>query len=299
MPSSLDLKDCKELLQKLFVEKSNEILKPLAYDNLTIKNDDIVIEECNNCKKKLNIRDSGLYEDNIALFWKSCEGMNRGSHYCAGIDESCDITQMGSYKFCYNKISVDAIERAIIISDFIRAIDISAYNVLNICIKRTEHDKYVNKEFIIRNFNGIANRELKRRRRMWYEINEGLRRLLVMPSDPTKNDGTLIGEIKDKNGFNMRVLHGHQLRELVRQNSYSVQPIKEDLISFGHYHLQMVLWKYDTWVLGTGHFTLYKNPRKRGFLSHLGAPILRFEEGIPDPVFILRRFYESDAQPIS
>ena len=124
---------------------------------------------------------------------------------------------------------------------------------------------------------------------MWNEISEGLRRLLVMPSEKWKNEEKMEGVFSRENGLAVRSLHGHQLRHLIRTDRYNVAPEKPDIMCIGHYHLQMVLRKFDTWILMTGHFLSYKAPRRKGFLSHIGAPILLVEKDTSLPFFKLIR----------
>lgn len=152
--------------------------------------------------------------------------------------------------------------------------------------------KKVDKEFISKNFERASASLLSQRSSMWHEIYEGLRRLFVMPLEEWKNEKRIEGNLSFYNGFLIRALHGHQLRRLMRQDRYNVTSQKPDLLVLGHYHLQMVLRKFDTWILMIGHWRLYSTPRKKGVISHLGAPRVTIEKDSNRPLFELIRYTE-------
>ena len=285
------IKEVQETLNEFFNKKVKDSILGFDLEDLSIQKLGVNIEDCSKCAELFTVRDCGLRDDNVALFWRFCEKLNSPSAYCAGHDRNSDPKLMGSYRFCYNERVVSSVEEAIEKLDFIRALDRACGKVLKVCAKRIEHHRKVDRDFISKNFEGSSRTLLSKRSSMWHDIREGVRRLLVMPSEKWKNEKQIEGIFSSKNGFLIRALHGHQLKRLRREDRYNVAPQKPDLLTLGHYHLQMVLRKFNTWVLTTGHFLLYPTPRQKGFLSHLGAPILRIGKD-NEPHFELRRHNE-------
>jgi hypothetical protein len=279
----------RELLEVLFKTKVKDLVLGFDLEDLSIDKSGIVLEDCSKCSKLFPVEDCGLQDDNVALFWRMCERANSRSTYCAGHDKNSDPKVMGPYRFCYKEQSVSLIEKAIRKSDSIRAYDRACHSVLNVCRRAMRHNRQVDSDFVSENFEKVSNSILHQRNSMWHEIYEGTRRLLVMPSAKWKNEKQMEGSLSSGRGVLIRSLHGNQLRRLVRQDRYNVTSQKPDVLVLGHYHLQKVLRKFDTWILMTGHWLLYPTPRKRGFLSHLGAPILKIGKNSGKPLFKLKR----------
>lgn len=287
MVFSLNIEEYENLFDEFYQKKTQELLGfPLS--NLTLKKQNVTTNDCSKCQKHFRVNDSGLYEDNVALFWYVCVSEAPTSNYCAGIISEKERYGKERYRFCYDKTSINSIENAIKICDYIRACDVS-YKTMEICKHRIRQKKMVDEPFIRRLIEGNIKSNLHSRKRMWYQINEGLRRLLVMPKKASKNEANIVTSIDNINGLNVRTFHGNQLSDLMKRDRYNVLPIKEDVLMFGHYHLQMVLYKFDTWILITGHWTSYKNPRRLGFLSHIGGAIMQVDNE-DEPFFVLNRF---------
>lgn len=284
----LNKERCKEKIEDLYQKKTQEILG-FDLNNLTFNKQNVTVIDCSKCKQELRIKDNGLYEDNIAIFWYMCKKLYPKSNFCAGIIPENEKHKMKPYRFCYDETSVQAIEKAIELCDYIRACDVASYNTLEICEHRIRQKREVSEDFLYRLFEGQLKSKLHSRKTMWHIINEGLKRLLVMPKKLSKNEPHYEYQLTNIDGLNVRAFHGHQLSDLIKRDRYDVLPYKEDVLMFGHFHLQMVLYKYDTWVLITGHWTYYQNPRKVGFLSHIGSPIMLVNNK-GEPVFVLNRF---------
>jgi uncharacterized protein YbaR (Trm112 family) len=289
-----EIESTKTILEKLYEEKVNALLGFDA-DSLTLSRCRVTLKDCTGCTQPFTVSDSGLEEDNVALFGRMCEKLDT-SFCCAGYEKAKNFTGKTLYRFCYNEPCVQTIKNAIKRTDLIRAIDRARYNTLTICIRRISHHKNVDEDFVNKNFECSSNSIISERNAMWYEIDEGLRRLLVMPAEKWKNEEKIEGDLSEQNGLALLTLHGHQLRHLVRADRYNVAPQKPDIICMGHYHLQAVLREFDTWVLMTGHFLSYRAPRRKGFLCHIGAPILLIEKGSNRPFFKLLRGSEPSAR---
>jgi hypothetical protein len=276
------------ILELLYNERVNTSVLGFDIDDLAFGKSKVILKDCIGCAQPFTVSDCGLEEDNVALFWRMCERLD-SSFYCAGCETPKSSRGKLLYRFCYNESCVEAIKNAIKKTDSIRAIDRARHNALQICLRRIDHHKDVNEDFISGNFERLCNSILSERNAMWHEINEGLRRLLVMPSEKWKNEEKMEGTFSRQNGLIVRTLHGHQLRPLIRTDRYNVAPEKPDIVCIGHYHLQMVLREFDTWILMTGYFLSYKAPRRKGFLSHIGGPILLIEKDSSTPFFKLTR----------
>lgn len=285
----LKIEESRKILDSLYVKKIQNTILGFDLTDLSIKRAGVKLNDCSTCTRPLAVMDCGLQNDNVALFWKMCEELPPQDSYCAGQGKIIIPDLMEPYRFCYDERAISSIEKAIRNSDSIKAIDRACGKVLEVCRKRIKHHKKVDSVFISRSFENMSRSALQHRSSMWHDINEGIRRLLIMPAQDWKNETQLEGSVSSyPNGFSIRSLHGHQLKRLQRQDRYNVTPEKPDLLTIGHYHLQMVLRKFDTWVLMTGHFLSYPTPRRIGFLSHLGSPICRITE--PDePHFKLLR----------
>ena len=93
-----------------------------------------------------------------------------------------------------------------------------------------------------------------------------------MPKDPKKNEAQLSIAPRNSMELDVRAIHGDKLLDLIRRDRYEVLPVKSDIITMGHFHLQMVMMRNNTWILHSGHFSNSKMPREKGFLSHMCAP---------------------------
>jgi hypothetical protein len=279
---------CKRFIDSLYLKKIT-ILLGCSPDDLEIKKLNITINDCSKCDVKYKICDKGLCEDNVSLYTTMIRKLAPLTNYCMGHDPSCDEL-MSPYVACYNENNAFAVFEGIKISDFIRACDVACYNIHEICKLKLTHNNFITKNFISKIFEGEIKSNILKRKKFWSEIDEGLRRLFVMPVNIRKNMNLPGSQSITQHGIEIRMMHGHQLRNLIQSDKYSVLPIKEDVLLFGHYHLQFILFRYGTWIMCTGHFLIYKTTRKIGFLSHIGSPMLTAISGVP--FFTLIRYKE-------
>ena len=108
MVSLLNTEEFENLIDKFYQTKTQELLGfPLT--NLTLEKQNVTINDCNECQKCFRVKDSGLYEDNVALFWYMCVSESSKSNFCAGIMSEKDRKGMEPYKFCYDVTSISAI----------------------------------------------------------------------------------------------------------------------------------------------------------------------------------------------
>lgn len=276
----------KNLLKNQYITKVNNLLG-FNVDELTIVDSKVVIKNCIDCKNEYRISDFELEEDNVAFFWRECQGIPI-LNYCAGTEKS-KVSDKLAYRFCYDDPCVETIKNAIIKNDMIRAITRSRNKTYELCVKRLRHNRKVTDVLICKTFNQNCKSFVSTRAKMWHEIDEGLRRLLVMPTEEFKNGKKIEGEITNQKGFSIRSLHGHQFRELIRNDKYNATVDKPDIICVGHFHLLMIFKKFDTWVVMTGHFLKSNIPREKGFFCNMGASEITLDKTENEPFFKLFR----------
>jgi len=97
-------------------------------------------------------------------------------------------------------------------------------------------------------------KKVKQRNQMWNEIDEGLERLLVGRKGQKR---VMLQETKtlSPGGFKLWTMHGQQLKELVREQTFAIRPKKVDVVVLSHYHIQMVMKRFGAWVVFSGHWT--------------------------------------------
>lgn len=257
----------------------DEVLSELGIDinNLKTSNYNIKLKDCNSCSHRWKFMDSGLSEKNLALYL-NCLNEDGIDNYCVGkgFYSKHFKDHTGEYIICFETNAVDTIESAVRKADLIKAIFSAAYSTQLEVQKVQSHRKFKRKE-IENIFTKKVKKSISNRKRMWHEIDEGIRRFLgKKPKDCQKYvlSRGKYGRIGDCVMF---AIHGDELRDLLQSNSYAVDTngndIKADLIMFGHYHLQMIMIRYNTIILLTGCFTSDRIGYRGEFISHLGAPI--------------------------
>ena len=268
-----DLQSCKKLV---FYEREAAIKKEIGTDRskLTLINQQICLKDCTKCSLNFRVQENGLYADNIALFWYFSD-KTVPNDYCAGINLNHDQRVDQPYRFCYNDNIIPNVENAVKAADYIRSASIAAYNTIDTCKTKLKYGKNIDAKKTSTEFSKRLKGERGERKKLWNIIEEGIRRLLVYPKDPSKNKVGQYSTTKPFKGLEIRTLHGHELNKLIKQNEYDVPLVKSDIIAMGHFHLQMVLIRNSTWILHTGHFLTSKMSREIGFLSHLGAVHIR------------------------
>lgn len=164
----------------------------------------------------------------------------------------------------YDKVAAPYVEDVVRRSDFLRAI---AYGVENVLRKMDPLDLDFNKESLRNNIRIESAKLLRRRRSMWHIIAEGLNRLLTS----SKKDRVTLKDTHYDSDHRIWSMHGHQLRELVRTNSWAAFPQKVRCIILSHYHLQFITLRYDKWVVFNGHWSIPYLPRIYwGIIPHIG-----------------------------
>lgn len=141
-----------------------------------------------------------------------------------------------------------------------------------------------------------ATRNLRRRDKMWVEIDHGLKLLLSdrqNPNNPEPNNGvalSLMHFCREDGGLwdvGILQLHGHQIRKWIRESQVFRLPSDVNFVTMGHYHFQMAIIRYGLWVIFTGHFK--KVFSGKYVLSHLGAPRIDFNPESKGIQFIIDR----------
>ena len=100
MPYLIDLPSCETVVSngcETAIQKQIGINR----SKLTFKDQKVVLEDCTKCEKRFRVQDNGLYEDNVALFWRFCQNAIH-TEYCAGENPIHDNRVSQPFRFCYN-----------------------------------------------------------------------------------------------------------------------------------------------------------------------------------------------------
>lgn len=182
-----------------------------------------------------------------------------------------------SYCLAFNEEAASGVEKGIKLADKIKSIVLAVEDV-----KRKS--KKAKDNLPLREIQKIAKRQaevsIRRRDRMWEEIDHGLELLLSdrnnfdnpLPNDEDITYCLLSIPMRDGNERNIGLLtlHGHQLRKWVRQSQFFRIPTEIDIIVMAHYHIKMAVFKYGLWVVFSGHFI--NSFSHKYILSHIGPP---------------------------
>jgi hypothetical protein len=285
MSGEISKADIERILTEEHQRKTSNLLGS-SIDELTIKDSNISLKTCKECDKEFRVADFELEEDNAAILWRACQGLAIDD-YCVGSEPTRDGAI--AYRFCYNDPCLDTVKNAIIKMDTIQAIARGRNKTRELCLNRVQHNRKLTQGKVKEMFENMSESFVSERARMWHEIDEGLRRFLIMPADETKNEAKIEGETTSQNGFLTRSFHSHQFRDLIRRDRYNVAQQKPDAVMFGHFHLLMVFRRFDTWVVTTGHFTANNMQREKGFISHVGSPIMLLKTKNNEPIFKINR----------
>ena len=285
MSGEISKADVERILTEEYQKKTSNLLG-CGIDELTVKDSNVCLKDCKECNKEFRVADFELEEDNVAIFWRACQGLPIDS-YCVGSEPTRD--GVIAYRFCYDDASLETVKNAITNMDTVQAIARGRNKALELCLNRLQHNRKLSQSKVKDMFDNMSESFVSERGRMWHEIDEGLRRFLIMPADDTKNETKLEGEMTNQNGFLTRNFHGHQFRDLIRRDRYNVPQQKPDAVMFGHFHLLMVFRRFDTWVAITGHFTAHNMQREKGFISHVGGLIMLLKTENNEPVFKINR----------
>lgn len=269
-------KELKTLTNKLYHDK---VLSELRIDinNLEISNYNIKLKDCNSCSHRWKFIESGLSEKNVALYL-DCLNKNNINNYCVGegFYSKHFKDHAGNYIICFETNAVDTIESAVKKADLIKAIFSAAFST-KLEVQNIQSHRDLKKKDIEKIFTKKVKNSVSSRKRMWREIDEGIRRFLGKKPADCKRYVLSRGEYGKIGDCVTFAIHGDELRDLLQTNSYAVDTngndIKADLVMFGHYHLQMVMIRYDTIILLTGCFVSDRIGYRDEFLSHIGAPI--------------------------
>lgn len=184
-----------------------------------------------------------------------------------------------SYCLSYDKRAVCAVEEAIRLADSLTAV----ISGIKYAQDKTNQAKSLLKfEQVQRIAEQRAKRNVRRRIKMWKEIDKGLDLLLSdrnNPNNPFPNNSVVSHRIQfpsEENdstwNLNFLHLHGDELREWVRQPQLFRLPEEIQVVLIGHYHLQMATIRHGLWIVFCGCFV--KVLSGKYILSHVGTPII-------------------------
>jgi hypothetical protein len=198
------------------------------------------------------------------------------------------------YCLAYEERAAGAIEQAIRLSDSLAAV-ISGTEYARDQANRSKSPlKYKQVEKIAEE---RAIRNVGRRKRMWAEIDRGLDLLLSdrkNPNNPYPDDSVVLQRMRlhctetdCTRDFGCLMLHGHQLREWVRQAQAFRLVEGIHMVLVGHYHLKMAVFRYGLWVIFCGCFVDVISGKY--VLSHVGTPRIEIGPDMHRPQFVIDR----------
>lgn len=199
-----------------------------------------------------------------------------------------------SYCLAYEERAAGAVEEAIRLSDSLAAV-VSATEYARDQANRSKSPlKY---EQVQRIAEHRARRNVRRRKRMWAEIDHGLDLLLSDRENPNNlypDDSVVLQRMRlhctetdCTRVFGCLMLHGHQLRGWVRQ-AQAVRLVEGiHMVLIGHYHLKMAIFRYGLWVIFGGCFVNVISGKY--VLSHIGTPRIEMDPDMHRPQFLIDR----------
>lgn len=198
------------------------------------------------------------------------------------------------YCLSYSERAARAVEEAIRLADNLTAV-ISAIKYAQGKTKEAKVPLTI--EQVQRIAEKQAKANIRRRNKMWAEIDHGLHLLLSdrnNPNNPEPNGSVILQRLdfrsmEDNSMWNIGclVLHGHQLRKWVRQPQLFRLPEEVEIVMLGHYHIQMAAFRHGLWIIFTGHFK--QTLSGKYVLSHRGTPKIDVSPGMQHFQFVIDR----------
>ena len=266
--------------------------------SLIFKNYNVKPKVCRKCNKNMHIHEYGLNESNVCLYLKFlkekdvpvgsfCIGKRgRVNNGKKGINPPCK-----GYALCYTDDASAAVEEAVKTADYLGSVINGILSAADY-LKKLEKYKKIDEKKIEDAVVVSIKEKIKERRKMWAEIEEGVRRVLHFPLDrvvfdyQNSGNGFLMQKI---NGFSILSCHGHQFRDLIRSDGYLPYGLITDIFVFGHFHRLAIFKRYGTWVLIGGHGMKETVLKLKGVLSHTGCSAYLVSDKSKHPVFNLFR----------
>lgn len=264
------------------MKTKKDFIFKVAKELFGIKKEDFIFHknflDCNSCKLQKKFCDFGLTKENIAFLINVLIKNNvPREFYC--VDKIKHEYFGNIIKFCYNEEALPVLEKAIKNLDFFQAICRGFEKGLLIF---KEKKKYLKHDNIVEIKEKIINRSikdyLKKRKKMWWVIDGGIKRLF-----PKKTNLNIINALEQEGVVNpfphSYSLHGHQLKQLIKNNQYYKFLDLPKTITIGHFHLLMAIKRNNTLIIFSGHFL--KNRKScfsQFFISHLGFSHLNLNQ---------------------
>jgi hypothetical protein len=199
-----------------------------------------------------------------------------------------------SYCLAYDERAAGAVEEAIRMADSLVAVISGTEYARDQANRAKSPLKY---ELIERVAEERARRNVRHRKKMWAEIDHGLDLLLSdreNPNNPYPDDSVELYRMRlhcietdCTRDFGCLMLHGHQLREWVRHPQAFKLPEGVHMVSIGHYHLKMAVFRYGLWVIFCGCFLNIISGKY--VLSHIGTPRIEISPDMHCPQFVIDR----------
>ncbi|MCK4819123.1 hypothetical protein KA005_25345, partial [bacterium] len=203
-------------------------------------------------------------------------------------------TTVESYCLAYDKRAASAVEEAIRLADSLTAV-ISGIKYAQ--DKANEAKSLLEFEKVQRIAAQRAKRNVRRRREMWMDIDQGLDLLLSdrrNPNNPYPNDSVELHHMRlhctetdCTRVFGYLMLHGHQLRRWIKQPQFFRLPEGVRMVLIGHYHLKMATIRHGLWIIFCGCFVNIISGQY--VLSHIGCPRIEMSPDMHCPQFVIDR----------
>lgn len=272
-------------------------LLDLDLDSLNFASIGIEPSETKSVQENMTAVETGLTEFFACLMVQTILKSNIPSDSWALLRQTKSIStpsnpKDGVYCLSYDERAACSVEEAIRLADRLTAIILATDYAKEIVQKAKEPLK---SEQIQKIAEERSKLNIRHRNEMWAEIDRGLNLLLSDRNNqmnPEPNDGVTLNRLNSKDGnitwnINVLSLHGHQFRKWVRKPQLFCLPAGIQIVTIGHYHIQMATIRHGMWVIFTGH--LLDTPSNKYILSHSGFPCIKINEKIHSFQLIMHR----------
>ncbi len=262
----------KDLSLYLNQSYQNEVEKCVSIDikKLSLKN--VTLQKNANLKQNWSFVDIGLSEKIAALYLYHLQ-KNNINNYCVASNNLIDYSE--KYVVCFERNGLSAIESAVKDADFIKAIYSGTLSIKFKVQEIQKHRKLTRKDVEKILLKNIA-KNIKARKRMWNEMEEGIRRILGKKKNGCNISVLERGQYIENDACKIFMIHGDELRDLIQNNCYAIDNnshnISANALMLSHYHMEMVLERFNTLVIFGGCLVSDKIGYNQELLSHLGFP---------------------------
>jgi len=267
-------KELDTILNSAFTDEANNVIG-LDISDLNFKNYQYDIQEfSSSTHDDWQFIDFGLSEENICLYLY-CMNDNGVTDFCIvnGKPDNIPNIPMHDYAICFREDAIPSHEEVIKKAENIKAIYYATQKTRNLVFNFQKH-RDLSSNDIQNILSGRIRSSLHNRRRMWHEIEEGLRRILGPKPIGCNRDILQESQYTPVKKYLLLSIHGDQLRDFIRSNCYAVDSnnndINVDALILGHFHIEMIMIRFNTLIILNGHWLESIHPHRDEFLTHIG-----------------------------